>query len=352
MTSISVLSQWMELRWKQLLTKLIWSVVLLWAFGGLVSLALLILEKPAPISLQPYHWLLVIFLIAIDAGVKRQLSSVDSDDYQLFSRFSNHIFPTIIAAGILLIVWEWVDLNWNEEVQFITAFGYRLKWGIAIFIITVYVVVDMGTELLKKWRDSLAESERFQKENIQTRLDTLKSQINPHFLFNSLNTLSGLIHEDQDKASHFLRKISGVYRHILEARDKDLISLEDEMAIANDYIQLINVRFEGTIVITVEIEESAKQKKVVPLCLQMLMENAIKHNRASMDEPLKISIATQGDSWLLVSNNRQIRQSLEPSTKVGLRNIKARFGFITNREVEIIDDDAKFEVRLPLISMP
>ena len=234
-------------------------------------------------------------------------------------------------------------------MHFITAYGYRIKWGVAAGLVGIYVTVNMGTELLRKWRDSLAENERFQKENVQTRLATLKSQVNPHFLFNSLNTLSGLIHEDPHKASAFLRKISGVYRHILEARDKDLITLGEELNIARDYMELIHVRFEGTVSIELQVEPTAVKKQVVPLCLQMLMENAIKHNRASQDEPLVIHIRTVDDIWLEVENNLQARRTLEVSTKVGLQNIKARFGYLSDRKVQIEESESRFIVRLPLI---
>lgn len=339
----------MELNWKHLLIKAVWAFVTLWVFIGLVSISQLLLEIPNHIGLGIHHWVLILLLILIDAGVKRQLPS-EQTDYELLSRFTRHFFPLTIAAGILLIAWEWSDLLWSENVAYITAMGYQLKWAVAALMIGGYVVVDIGTELLRKWRDSLADSERFQKENVQTRLDTLKSQINPHFLFNSLNTLSGLIHEDPEKASSFLRKISGVYRHILEARDKDLIPLEDELRIANDYIDLIHVRFEGSVEVLVEVEPTARSLRVVPLCLQMLMENAIKHNRASNEEPLHISIRTEAAQWLVVENNRQERRSLEVSTKVGLRNIKARLAHVTTRPMEVIENSERFTVRLPLIT--
>lgn len=338
-----------SVNWKYWLIKSIWAFVLMWVFIGLISIIHLLLGLPNNIGVGTHHWVLILLFIALDIRIKHQLP-MKLTEYDLLTRFTQHFFPLLIGAGLFLALWEWADLQWSSNVNFITAYGYRLKWAIASGLIAIYVIVDIGSELLKKWRDSLAEAERFQKENIQTRLDTLKTQINPHFLFNSLNTLSGLIHEDQDKASYFLRKVSGVYRHILEARDKDLISLQDELDIANDYIELIRVRFEGSIQIKIEIEKKSLLLQVVPLSIQMLIENAIKHNRATQDEPLEIEIFTIEGDWLVIRNNRQERRSLEVSTKVGLKNIEARFLHVTPRKLKIVDDGQRFEIQLPLIS--
>jgi len=207
----------------------------------------------------------------------------------------------------------------------------------------------MGTELLKRWRVSLAEAERYQKQEVQSKLETLKAQINPHFLFNSLNTLSGLIYEDQDKASFFLRRVSAVYRHILEARDKNVITIQEELKIAKDYIDLIHIRFPEMVKIQLDIDSSYLLHKIAPLSLQMLMENAIKHNEASESNCLNITIQTHPNATISVLNNLQERKTMESSTKVGLENIKARYKYLSNRTVIVNHTDSHFEVIIPLI---
>ena len=202
--------------------------------------------------------------------------------------------------------------------------------------------------LLEKWRFSLAELERFKKENAEFQFESLRAQVNPHFLFNSLNTLSSLIYQDQQKAESFVRELSDVYRYILENKDRELVTLKKELEILNSYIYLILLRFEQNLSVIIDVRNSLDNILIAPLSLQMLVENATKHNIISKKKPLNVKIYTE-DDYIVVSNNLQKKEIKNYSSKLGLANIKSRYGFLTDKRVEIVENSDEFLVKVPLI---
>lgn len=198
---------------------------------------------------------------------------------------------------------------------------------------------------------SIIETEKLKSENIQSQLEGLKNQVNPHFLFNSLNTLSYIIPEDAEKAVRFVQKLSKVYRYILEIRDKKLIPLREEMEFIHSYIFLLKERFGENLNINIEVSDLQLDYKIVPLSLQILFENAIKHNIISSKRPLTIHVYVEGDNRLIVKNNLQKKNQVMNSTKVGLQNIKNRYQFFSDEEVVVINTPTEFIVVLPLIKM-
>ncbi len=193
------------------------------------------------------------------------------------------------------------------------------------------------------------EKEQLVKENVQSQLEGLKNQVNPHFLFNSLNTLSNIIPDEPDRAIRFVQKLSRVYRYILEIREKKLISLKEEQEYLDAYTYLLKERFGENIQIKVNIDESHADDLIVPLSLQILLENAIKHNIISKSKPLYIDIFLNDEHKLVVKNNLQLKKQVMSSTKVGLENIKNRYRFFTDMTVDIIQSSNSFIVVLPLI---
>lgn len=218
-----------------------------------------------------------------------------------------------------------------------------------IVVSFIAVLTDLGMFLLKKWRVSLSELERFKKENIEFQFEMLKNQVNPHFLFNSLNTLSSLIYTDKDVAAKFVRQLAKVYRYVLENRDKEVITLQDEVTFLESYIYLVDLRFGKGLTIEVDIPEAVHAKYIAPMTLQMLLENAIKHNIVSPKNPLTIRIELTEQNALLVTNNLQPKSFKEYSSHLGLKNIHSRYGFITDRKVEVKQTDAYFQVSIPLL---
>lgn len=187
-----------------------------------------------------------------------------------------------------------------------------------------------------------------QEENIISQFESLKAQVNPHFLFNSLNVLSSLIFIDQNKASKFVRQLSKVYRYVLEHKDKDTIPIQDELPFIESYIFLLKTRFDQNLVVNLDLPKEVKTRKVAPMVIQLLIENAIKHNIVSKAKPLTLTISRLGDT-LTVENNIQLKSSTEVSSGIGLANIKKRYEYLTNKKVEIEQGETRFVVRIPLI---
>jgi LytS/YehU family sensor histidine kinase len=201
---------------------------------------------------------------------------------------------------------------------------------------------------LKQWRIALVEGEKLRKETVQAQLDGLRSQINPHFLFNSLNTLVSLIPENPNTATDFVHKLSHVYRYLLCMKDKELVTLQTELDFMTSYLFLLKVRFEENVRIDIHISEGAEAMLLPPVSLQLLIENAIKHNVVSSAKPLHIHIFTE-KGHLVVRNNLQPRQQLEESTGVGLQNIQTRYSILSTQHVIILRSEHHFTVSLPLL---
>jgi LytS/YehU family sensor histidine kinase len=208
---------------------------------------------------------------------------------------------------------------------------------------------DFALFLLRKWRLSLAELERFKKENIEFHLEMLKTQVNPHFLFNSLNTLSSLIYSDQDTAAQFVRQLAKVYRYVLDNRSKELIQVREELQFLQSYMYLMNLRFSQNLRILINIPEQAHRCFIAPLTLQMLIENAVKHNIVSQKKPLTVQVEWDPANTIAVTNNLQPRPVEELSTQIGLKNIRSRYSFITDREVMVEHTSQYFRVTIPLL---
>jgi two-component system, LytTR family, sensor kinase len=203
--------------------------------------------------------------------------------------------------------------------------------------------------LSKKLMQSLEEQEMLKRESLHAQLNALKTQVNPHFLFNNLNTLASLIPEDPQQATVFVQQLAKVYRHILEVKDEKSIPLKDELEVLEAYAFLLKTRFGNNLAIDISVPEEKMKSKVVPLSLQLLMENAIKHNIVSMDRPLKIDVYALNGS-LVVRNNLQKKKQLTESTGIGLENIRNRYRLLGDRQVMVAENDQSFTVSIPLIA--
>jgi sensor histidine kinase YesM len=192
---------------------------------------------------------------------------------------------------------------------------------------------------------------RLQKETFQAQLEALQKQVDPHFLFNSLNVLGSLIHLDPDRAVQFLGQLSEVYRALLDTGAQPLVPLRQEMALVRAYASLMETRFGAALRVEWDVAPAWEQALVPPTAVQMLLENAIKHNGSTTRKPLRIRVTT-ADGLLVVENNRQPRPDAVASTHLGLQNIQRRYQYLTDRPVEIVPTAASFVVRLPLLTAP
>jgi two-component system, LytTR family, sensor kinase len=199
------------------------------------------------------------------------------------------------------------------------------------------------------WKKTSLEKEQLQRENIESQLEGLKNQVNPHFLFNSLNTLVNIIPEHPDNAVRFVQKLSKVYRYILEIRDTQTTPLSKELDFLNAYIFLLKERFGENLHIHIDPNtEGVLEKDILPLSLQILFENAIKHNIISAQRPLTIEVSVEND-MLIVKNNLQKKNQIQEGTGFGLQNIKNRYKLLCNKNVEVIITQQSFIVSLPLL---
>jgi len=192
-------------------------------------------------------------------------------------------------------------------------------------------------------------SEKLEMENVQSQYETLKSQISPHFLFNNLNTLANLIEEEPKLAVEYVQRTADYYRNILGLKDRDVIPLEEELKLIEDYYFLQRKRFGTNLNLHIDVPSHSMQTVVAPLTIQMLFENAIKHNIISKDKPLNISIRVN-DEHIVVENNLQPRENEEYSSRIGLQNISNRYRFLSGKDVIISQNGATFTVKIPVLN--
>jgi two-component system LytT family sensor kinase len=219
----------------------------------------------------------------------------------------------------------------------------------AIFCSMTVVAIYETFYFIDAWRTSIEEKEMFKRESLNAQISALKTQVNPHFLFNNLNVLSALVMKDNAEANEFIEEFSKVYRYILKNHDKEMVPLKTELDYIKPYIFLLQKRFGEGLKVSMEIPVSYFEHFIIPVSLQMLIENAIKHNIVSKTKPLQINIYANGNNTIVVSNNLQVKQLVERSTELGLQNIVKRYRLVSNRVVLIDKNEHKFSVTIPLL---
>lgn len=254
------------------------------------------------------------------------------------------IFISITYSVLFVFIPQYVFI---PTVEF-TPRGVRLNLVVtSIISLFFYYFVERERGKSKLQEESL-RAEQLQKENFKAQLDSLKNQIDPHFLFNSLNVLGSLIYKDPGKAVQFLGQLSKVYRIVLDSNRKPLVPLHMELELVNAYIFLMKTRFGNNLQFEIDKSLEEMHGELPPTSVQMLIENAIKHNGFTAQEPLIIKIYI-ADGRLVVANNLQPRLEKESSTKVGLQNIMNRYRHFTDEQVEITPTAKEYKVRLPLL---
>ncbi len=260
------------------------------------------------------------------------------------------ILSVFIGYFLLKIVLDpFLHKPFEDELG-VAKLEHEIAMSVASLLVTFLVLgIYEGIGLFNLLKTTQLEKERLLKDNVQSQLESLRNQVNPHFFFNSLNTLAYLISEDSSKAVNFVRKLSQTYRYILEVREKELVLLEEEISFLKAFISLLKERFGENLQVDVVVQPQMMKHKIIPLALQMLMENAIKHNIVSAQHPLHITVRSESDDRLSVKNNLQRKPNPEPSTGMGLENIKSRCRLLCGREVEVIETEGEFVVVLPLL---
>jgi len=251
------------------------------------------------------------------------------------------LFVLIVVTRILIYGMSWEDFMASQRTSW-----YLFGIGITLVITLIFHAFYFYQEL----QQSRIKEQKVIARSATAQFDALKNQLDPHFLFNSLNVLVSLIEENPEAAINFTTSLSKVYRYVLEQRGKQLVGIEEELAFARTYIGLLKMRFEDSLEVQIPETVSNPQLQMVPLSLQLLIENAVKHNIISTGSPLKLSIYERG-ATLVVENNLQQKQVLGNSTGVGLNNIASRYALLTLDQMTIEKSNESFKVNLPLLDL-
>lgn len=249
----------------------------------------------------------------------------------------------VLAYFFIDFIWH-VFYRGNPVHEFVLPSSRNV---LMIIGVTLLIVLTFSSNrFLKDKKDDLLKEEKLKTEIIRLEYETLKNQVNPHFLFNSLNALTSIVSENND-AVLFIKKLSDVYRYVLEQKDKEVVDLDYEIEFVKAYAYLHEIRFGDCF--RLEIDDLPKSKKVIPLSVQMLIENAIKHNIVSEDEPLTIKVCEEKD-YLVVKNNLQLKSMVKDSKKIGLENIKLRYSYLSDKKFIAEANAESFIVKVPLLN--
>jgi hypothetical protein len=280
--------------------------------------------------------------IYLDSVYKETRFSVQ----RLIVGFVSTFFITLFVIFLLRIFEEVII-----EKQSFTDYIESEKASSFLIPVVIFLIVSLFIHAFyfyKALQETKVKEQKIIATTANAQFESLKNQIDPHFLFNSLNVLSSLIEENPENAQKFTTSLSKIYRYVLEQKDKELVAIEEELDFAKIYMQLLEMRFENSI--SYELPEKTNENaKVVPLSLQLLLENCIKHNVVSSSKPLHIKISIE-ENQLVVENNWQKKEVLSDGKGVGLQNIVNRYALLTERKVGIIQDEKSFKVYLPILT--
>ena len=267
--------------------------------------------------------------------------------YKFLIGLLGSVFLTLITLFTVRAIHK-VIIEENTFREFITSENSVFYFS-ALLATLVISLFFHALYFYKELQEKKVKEQQVIAGTASAKFESLKNQIDPHFLFNSLNVLSSLIEENPENAQRFTTSLSRIYRYVLEQKDKELVSLEEELAFARTYMNLLTMRFENSLFYEVPKTLRHPEARVVPLSLQLLLENAIKHNTVSESRPLHIRIYEE-ENYLVVENNFQKKEVLNPRRGVGLANIINRYHIVTNRKVVIEQNSDKFQVKLPVLT--
>jgi histidine kinase len=253
-----------------------------------------------------------------------------------------------LYSALAMFALEWViRIGFNIDISG----GSNINIISAVVISVLVIMVLLLKEFLLSWRALALQEEKIKNEVLTSNFEMLKSQVNPHFMFNSLNTLTSLIYQNQDLAAKYVGQLSHVYRSVLTTNKSEVITIAEELKTLDSYIFLQSIRFEGRFNVEVALSDEVKQKSIPPMVLQMLIENCIKHNEITEEKPLKIKVYQEGE-MVCVQNTKAPKQVLPgDKSSIGLQNIKARYKMLSDIPVQILDKGNEFIVKLPLLTV-
>lgn len=272
----------------------------------------------------------------------------------ILARFVTGLSLDFFFLGGLLILMGWlanvtglISYKMFQEDMFIRQIEIKL---IVLSFLSMFVVtlVEFNTFSYNEYSVGQIRKLRAERKQLELQFEALKSQLSPHYLFNSMNTISSLVYRDPVVAENFIRNLADTFNYVLYTKEATVVTLKEEIEALKDYGYLLNIRYAAAVDLKIEIAQEFYEREIPPLTLQLLVENAVKHNIISNDNPLKINIRATAEE-IIVLNNKTGTPSKTASHRVGLDNIKKRYAFFTALEVQLSDEDY-FEVKLPMIS--
>lgn len=281
--------------------------------------------------------------------------------------FSRRMFPGVANTmrRVILLFVSTVIISFAEGLLIVYALNYTNYYELSftrtdffytsglILVFSMMIMAIYETLYsLGEWNKLAVEAEALKRENLQSQLDSLKEQVKPHFLFNSLSTLIALIDEDKMRAKKFVEELAFVYRYLLQSNEKELIPLEEELTFIKAYYYLLKTRFDDRLILDIYVGKEASERLIPPLTLQILLENAVKHNVVSADRPLHVVISENGSDKIILSNTLQRRTQKVVSTQTGLANLAAKYQLMQQPAPEILETPDKFSVQITLIPNP
>lgn len=319
----------------------------------LVALVLMVVPDHVPFTLRNYGITLLI------TGLIWQGCYVIINQYRNsfpgFERTAMRITLTVVTMSVYILAIDVLTCTVLDAAGIQPSAYTTGEWRVNLikcFATTALIATlyEAGY-FFSMWKRQAIEAEALRSRQLRAELDILRNQVSPHFLFNSLNTLVALIPEEPAQAVTFTKALSHVYRYILQHKDKEVVDLGTELDFTEAYIHLMKVRFEDALRITVDVAPEHRGLLVAPLSLQLLLENALKHNVASMAHPLQVDIHVERGRTLVVRNNLRRRQGAVEGTGTGLSNVKQRYAILSDRPVDVIETREHFLVALPLLEL-
>lgn len=329
--------------------------ILLLSFYTYLSTLLCEVYKYFKIEIEWYYAAGTIFIVTLffweasrllQPFFEKRINAHSNKFYVLIYFFVASGTTAFILTVALILIESMLLHNYSLNASLIPL-KLNLIYGVLVNLL--FHLVNAIFFYFKEYKTQLLQAEQLKSTTAQAELELVKSQINPHFLFNNLNVLSALVMQNNSEANKFIEAFSQVYRYILNNQEKEMVTLQTELEFIKPYIYLLEKRFSQGLKITIEIPEHYNSTYIIPASTQMLIENAIKHNVATRTKPLHILLHANGNNTLVVSNNLQLRETVENSTEIGLLNIIKRYMLVSGKTVLVSKTNEEFKVTLPLI---
>ena len=331
-----------------------WEIILRWAGIFITGLGCAFIFQEYPVS--SIEFIKKAVLSIARAGIlwygSEFIVNFITNRIPIFAHPWRNLLSLIGSLLVFVIIVESIDIwlqtpLFGKHLTMLEKYGYYVtSLLITFFITTIYAAAFFFVQ----WKENLVRNANLERLNMEAKYESLKNQVNPHFLFNSLNTLLSMV-DDETQPAAYIKSLSEFLRYILKSSEKELVLLRDELKFTMEYGYLQKSRFGEKLNIESQVSENYFHYSLPPLTIQILVENAIKHNIISQDKPLRIKIEVNGNRYLVVKNNLQKKQA-DSSTGLGLQNLKKRFAFLSHKAVNISQTESEFIVEIPLLESP